>query len=367
MRIACIQIYQKDLPITDGPYVMSTMTLSTIDSTIVKVTTDCGLVGWGEIAPLGPVYQPQHALGARAALCQMAPDLVGFEFDHPLQLHRRMDELLNGHAYAKAALDMAAWDLLGKSRGQRVCDLLGGAVREQVPAYYAVNKGDAEATLAMAKKKIAQGYKRLQIKVGGRSVSEDIEVIRHLWQQLAGQFELVVDANRALTPVQAVQLSQACADIPLLLEQPCDSMAETVSIAHKLRHPVALDESIGSLDNVLLAVQQQTCEAFGLKLTRVGGLTPMQSIRDICEARHLMHTMDDNWGGDLVAAACLHMAATVKPEILPAMWTACDYIAEHYDPVNGIAAVNGVYQLPAGPGLGIEPQADRIGTLVHQF
>lgn len=367
MRLASIQIYQKDLPITDGPYVMSTMTLSAIDSTIVKVTTDCGLVGWGEIAPLGPVYQPQHALGARAALCQMAPDLIGFAFQHPLQLQRRMEELLNGHAYAKAALDIAAWDLLGKSRGLRVCDLLGGAVREQVPAYYAVNKGDVETTLAMARKKIDQGYKRLQIKVGGRSVSEDIAVIKQLWAELAGKFDLVVDANRALTPMQAVQLSQACADIPLLLEQPCDSMAETVSIAHKLHHPVALDESIGGLDDVLTAVQQQACEAFGLKLTRVGGLTPMQSIRDICEARHLMHTMDDNWGGDIVAAACLHMAATVKPEILPAMWTACDYIAENYDPVNGIEAVDGFYQVPTGPGLGIQPKPERIGTLLHQF
>ena len=367
MRLASIQIYQKDLPITDGPYVMSTMTLAAIDSTIVKVTTDCGLVGWGEIAPLGPVYQPQHALGARAALCQMAPDLIGFAFQHPLQLQRRMAELLNGHAYAKAAIDIAAWDLLGKARELRVCDLLGGAVREQVPAYYAVNKGDLDTTLAMAKYKIDQGYGRLQIKVGGRPVTEDIAVIRHLWQQLAGQFELVVDANRALTPMQAVQLSQACADIPLLLEQPCDSMAETVSIAHKLRHPVALDESIGSLDDVLLALQQNACEAFGLKLTRVGGLTPMQSIRDLCESRHLMHTMDDNWGGDIVAAACLHMAATVKPEILPAMWTACDYITEHYDPVNGIKAVAGFYQLPIGPGLGIEPQPERIGTLLHQF
>lgn len=367
MRIKSIQIYQKDLPITDGPYVMSTMTLSAIDSTIVKVTADNGLVGWGEIAPLGPVYQPQHALGARAALCQMAPALIGFSFDHPLQLQRRMDELLNGHAYAKAAVDIAAWDLWGKHQNKRVCDLLGGAIREKVPAYYAVNKGDASVTLAMAKKKLEQGYQRLQIKVGGRAVTEDIDVIRELWQQLGGQFELVVDANRALTPVQAVQLSQACADIPLLLEQPCHSMAETVSISHKLRHPVALDESIASLDDVLSAVQQQACEAFGLKLTRVGGLTPMQSIRDVCESRHIMHTMDDNWGGDIVAAACLHMAATVKAELLPAMWTACDYITEHYDPENGIRAKDGYYLLPTGAGLGIEPKEDRIGTLVHEF
>jgi len=100
MKITEVDVYQKDLPIVDGPYTMSTMTLHSIDTTIVKIVTSSGLVGWGEVTPLGSNYQPQHALGARAAIAHMAPDLIGFSCLNHLLLHRHMDGLLNGHNYA---------------------------------------------------------------------------------------------------------------------------------------------------------------------------------------------------------------------------------------------------------------------------
>jgi L-alanine-DL-glutamate epimerase-like enolase superfamily enzyme len=101
MRISEIHVYQKQLPIIGGPYTMSRITLHSIDSTIVKLVSDTGLVGWGEVAPLGPVYQPQHALGARAAIYEMAPALIGQSALAPLLLRRQMDALLTGHNYAK--------------------------------------------------------------------------------------------------------------------------------------------------------------------------------------------------------------------------------------------------------------------------
>ncbi|TNF86069.1 MAG: mandelate racemase, partial [Gammaproteobacteria bacterium] len=131
MRISEIHVYQKDLPVVDGPYTMSTMTLHSIDTTIIRLVSDSGLVGWGEVAPIGPLYQPQHALGARAALAQMAQGLIGQSCLTPLLLRRHMDGLLNGHNYAKAAIDIAIMDLLGKHYKVRVCDLLGGAERER--------------------------------------------------------------------------------------------------------------------------------------------------------------------------------------------------------------------------------------------
>ena len=108
MRISEIHVYQKNLPIVDGPYTMSTMTLHDIDTTIIKLVTDTGITGWGEVAPIGPLYQPQHALGARAAITEMAPGLIGHSCLHPLLLMRRMDGLLNSHLYAKAGIEVAA-------------------------------------------------------------------------------------------------------------------------------------------------------------------------------------------------------------------------------------------------------------------
>ncbi|TIL82122.1 MAG: mandelate racemase, partial [Mesorhizobium sp.] len=115
-----------------------------LDTTIVKIVTDNGLIGWGETCPVGPTYQPHHPKGARAALDEMAQGLIGADPLQPVALRRRMDGLLNGHRYAKAAVDMAAYDIMGKQFGMRVADLLGGAVTERVPSYYALGIGEPD-------------------------------------------------------------------------------------------------------------------------------------------------------------------------------------------------------------------------------
>ena len=367
MKIAEIHIYQKDQAIVDGPYVMSTMSLTSIDATIVKVVSDTGLIGWGEVSPLGPVYQPQHALGARAALCHLAPTLIGRECLQPLLLQRHMHQHLNGHNYAKASLDFAIMDIIGKHYKVRVCDLLGGAENERLPAYFAISKGSAEDVAAKAKDKVAQGYQRLQIKVGGRDVAQDIEVVHKVWEAVGKRVRLVVDANRGMTGSQAMQLSLACQHIPFLFEQPCNTMEEVANIRPQMSHPIALDESIEGINDMLRAIGGNVCDGFGLKLTRVGGLNAMATMRDICEARGLPHTYEDSWGGDILSAAILHMGATVKPNLLEAVWTAGNYIDEHYDPENAVRSTDGYFTLPTGHGLGVNPHENRIGILVHSF
>ena len=179
MKIAELHVYQVDIPLTEGPYIMSGARLDALDSTVVELVTDTGLEGYGETCPAGPTYQPEHARGARAALAEMAPHLIG---EDPLKanaLHRNMDAHLNGHNYAKAAIDMAHWDLMGKVHGARVCDLLGGAVTEKVPSYYAIGIGEPDEVARLAVDKAGQGYPRLQLKVGGRPVDADIATIRN--------------------------------------------------------------------------------------------------------------------------------------------------------------------------------------------
>ncbi|TIU17466.1 MAG: mandelate racemase, partial [Mesorhizobium sp.] len=107
MRIQSIKVYQVLLPVKGGAYRMASDSVRNLDSTLVEVTTEDGLSGWGETCPIGPVYQPQHALGARAAIAEIAPGLVGEDTTSMRRLAKRMDERLNGHNYAKAALDIA--------------------------------------------------------------------------------------------------------------------------------------------------------------------------------------------------------------------------------------------------------------------
>ena len=109
------------------------------------------------------------------------------------------------------------------------------------------------------------------------------------------------------------------------------------------------------------------CDGFGMKVTRIGGLQPMATFRDICETRSMPHTCDDAWGGDIIAAACTHVGATVSPRLMEGVWLAQPYIEGHFDPENGIRIEGGHIRLPQGPGLGIRPDESRFGAPVASF
>ena len=93
----------------------------------------------------------------------------------------------------------------------------------------------------------------------------------------------------------------------------------------------------------------------------------MRAVRDVCEAMRRPHTCDDSWGGDIIAAACVHMGATVRPELLQGVWIAAPYIDHHYDPVAGISVVDGHIDVPKGPGLGIAPEVSLWGGPVQSY
>ncbi len=367
MKITEIHVYAHDLPVRNGPYTMANAEVWALDTTLVKLVTDTGLVGWGETCPVGPTYQPHHAKGARAALAEMAPGLIGADPLTPIALRRRMDGLLNGHRYAKAAIDIAAYDLMGKHYGARVADLLGGAVTERVPSYYATGIGAPDDIARIAAEKVAEGYPRLQVKIGGRPAEIDIETVRKVWERMGGRVRLAVDGNRGLTTRDALRLSRECPEIPFIMEQPCNTIEEIASIRGQLNHAVYVDENGEDLATVLRVVGQGLCDGFGMKVTRIGGLSAMATFRDICEARSLPHTCDDAWGGDIIAAACTHIGATVQPRLCEGVWLAQPYIEGHYDPENGVRVEGGHVRLPKGPGLGVVPDESRFGTPVASY
>lgn len=367
MKIAELHIYQLDLPVKGGPYTMANAEVWSLDTTIVKLVTDNGLVGWGETCPVGPTYAEAHAQGARAALQLIAADLIGTEV-WPVTLHRKMDTLLNGHNYAKAAIDIAAHDVLGKKFGVSVSDLLGGAATDRVPSYYATGVGAPDDIAQLAANKAAEGYPRLQIKVGGRPVEIDIETIRKVWERISGTgMRLAVDGNRGWTTRDALRVSRECPDIPFIMEQPCNTIEDLGKIRPQVTHGIFMDENSVDLNTVISAAGTGLVDGFGMKVTRIGGLHPMRTFREICEARNLPHTCDDSWGGDIIGAACTHIGATVRPDLLEGVWLAAPYIEGHYDPNSGIRIENGHISVPKGPGLGITPDEDKFGNPVASF
>jgi L-alanine-DL-glutamate epimerase-like enolase superfamily enzyme len=278
-----------------------------------------------------------------------------------------MNSLLNGHNYAKAAIDIAAHDIIGKQTGQSVADILGGSVAENVPSYYATGVGLPDEIARIATEKMKEGFPRLQIKVGGRAIETDIEVIRKVWEAVGTNLRLAIDANRGWTRRDAIRVSRECRDIPFIMEQPCNSAQDLYDLRSQVLHPIYMDESSLNIETVTRAVGTGMIDGFGMKVTRIGGLQPMTTFRDICEAHNMPHTCDDSWGGDIIAAACVHIGTTVAPRLSEGVWIAAPYIDGHYDDENGITIRDGHIALPKGNGLGVLPDEEKFGDPIVSF
>ncbi|WP_434053910.1 MAG: enolase C-terminal domain-like protein [Roseibium sp.] len=367
MKIKSVEIFRHDLPVKNGPYTMANAEVWALQTTLVRIVADNGLAGWGETCPVGPTYAEAHALGAQAALQQMAPSLIGQEV-RPLLLNRAMHGALNGHNYAKAAIDIAAHDLLGKTYCVPVADLLGGAARNRVPSYYATGVGAPEEIARIAAEKRDEGYPRLQIKVGGRPVEADIETIRKVWETVSGSgMRLAVDGNRGWTTRDALRVSRECPEIPFVMEQPCNRIEDLEKIRPQVSHAIYMDESGVDLATAVRAAGLGIVDGFGMKITRIGGLQQMAAFRDMCEALNLPHTCDDAWGGDIIAAACTHVAATVKPTLLEGVWLAEPMIETPYSENGGVRIRQGHIDLPSGPGLGVDVNESLFGDPIATF
>ncbi|MER9883587.1 mandelate racemase/muconate lactonizing enzyme family protein [Mesorhizobium sp. M0118] len=366
MKLAGINVYNVDVPAV-RQLKLASATVLHLQSTVVELITDTRLVGFGETCPAGPVYQPQHMLGARAALQEIGSSLIGLDPRNIGQLNRTMDAALNGSRYAKAAIDIAAWDIAGQAYNRRVCDLLGGATGGTIPAYYSISRASPDEMAREARERQREGYARIQLKIGGRDVEEDIETLHKVKGATALGIRIAADANRSLTSRDAMFLSHRCRGISMVMEQPCNTIEEIAAIRHQLCHPVYMDESAEDVNSILRATSGGVVDGFGLKLTRVGGISALRTIRDICDALSLPHTCDDTWGGDIIAAACVHVGATVAPSRFEGCWIAAPHIRGHFDDENPVRIEAGRIQVPTGPGLGVTPRRDQLGSPIMSF
>jgi L-alanine-DL-glutamate epimerase-like enolase superfamily enzyme len=362
MKITRIEVYGYDLHYVHGRYVMSGgREISALPSTIVRITTDEGLIGWGEVCPLGPAYLPAFAEGARAALREVAPALLGLDPTNLDLVHERMDAALRGHGYAKSPIDMACWDLLGQASGCSVATLLGGLRQTRYPLYIAVPLGSSEEMAAHVRARRAEGIHRFQLKIGGDPYADRDRVARVL--EATGDEDVVVaDANGGWTLQDAIVASRLLTPLPrVYLEQPCPTLEECLHVRRHTTLPMILDEVITDVPSFLRAAHEGAMEAINLKIGRVGGLAPARLLRDLAGALGIRVTVEDMWGGDIVTAAISHLAGSTRPEMLFTVSFMNDWVREHvagYQPRSHA----GVGQTPDAPGLGIHVDTGALGA-----
>jgi L-alanine-DL-glutamate epimerase-like enolase superfamily enzyme len=331
-----------------------------LPSTVVRLTTDDGLTGFGETCPLGPAYLPAHGAGARAALAELAPAVVGLDPCQPAVVHDRMDVALLGHAYAKSAVDAACWDVLGRAAGRPVCDLLGGRRQASFPLYVAVPLGPVEEMARHVEARRADGIHRFQLKLGA-DPHEDAARVRAVLEVTTDEDVVIADANGGWRLQDAVVAARLLEGLDrVYFEQPCPTLEECLYVRQRTTLPMVLDDVITDVGSFLRAWHEGGMDAINLKVSKVGGITRARQLRELAETLGVALTVEDTWGGDLVTAAVSHVAASTRPEALFTVSFMNDWTREHvagYEP----RSRGGVGAAPDGPGLGVEVDVERLG------
>jgi L-alanine-DL-glutamate epimerase-like enolase superfamily enzyme len=192
VRIVSVDVFSYNLRYAHGDYVMSgNRSVASLPSTVVRITADSGETGWGETCPLGSTYLAAFAGGARAALEEIAPSLLGVDPRNLGAIADVMDGALRGHAYAKAAVDIACWDLLGRALGVPVFTLLGGLRSADFPLYVAIPLASPDAMVHHVRARKAEGVRHFQLKLGA-DPREDVARIRAVLDE--GFYVLADDA-----------------------------------------------------------------------------------------------------------------------------------------------------------------------------
>ncbi len=355
--------HRVELPLREGKYSWSGgKSVTVFDSTIVGVETDEGLIGYGEVCPLGPFYLPAYADGVRAGLKELAPHIIGVDPRELAALNLRMDAALKGHPYVKSGIDMACWDILGKAAGLPVCTLMGGRFGESVRLYRAISQEEPDAMAAKVDGYRREGYTRFQLKVGG-DPDTDIARIRAVNKMLKPGDRLIADANTGWTQHEAMRVVRAVRDEDVYIEQPCLTYDECVSVRRHTDHPFVLDENIDSLEMLLRGHADRAMDVVNLKISKLGGLTKTKQARDLCVSIGIAMTLEDSWGGDVTTAAIAHLAHST-PEAF--RFTATDF--NSYVTVSTAEGapqrVDGFMRASDEPGLGIRPRLDVLGARV---
>ncbi|MEM7089440.1 MAG: cis-3-hydroxy-L-proline dehydratase [Pseudomonadota bacterium] len=360
MKITGITVWQVDLPLVEGRYSWSNGNfVEVFDSTVVGIQTDEGITGYAECCPLGSAYLPSFARGVRAGLAELAPYLIGQDPLNIMGINRIMNTALRGHPYAKAPIDIACWDVLGKATSQPVYTLLGGAAQDDVVLYRAISQESPEQMAAKIAGYSAEGYTKFQLKVGG-DANDDIARIHAARDCLKSSDLLVADANTGWTRHEAARVVSAVADLDVYIEQPCLTYEECVSVRRRTALPFVLDEVVDGAGMLVRALAEDAMDVINLKISKVGGLTHAKLMRDLCVASGVPMTIEDTWGGDITTAAIAHLARSTPEEFC---FSATDF--NSYGTVSiaegAPERVNGRMTAPDRPGLGIAPNLEILG------
>jgi O-succinylbenzoate synthase len=318
-----------------------------------------GVAGFGEcVADQDPYYSSETNDTAWHIIERfVAPRVLDVDFAHPRDVFPAL-KAIRGHNMAKAAVEMAAWDLYARQAGVPLSRVLGGT-RDRIASGVSIGIQDSLADLAAkVEREIAAGYQRIKIKIKPGWDLDAVEAVRGR----CGAVPLMVDANAAYSRGDAEHLAKLDRYDLMMIEQPLDydDIADHAQLQRRMKTPVCLDESIKTVNLARDAIAAGACRIINIKPGRVGGFAESIRLHDLCAAEGI-----PVWHGGMLESG-IGRAANIHLSTLPNFSLPGDVAASKryfdpdlIDPPIEVAA-DGTIAVPQGPGLGVAIRHDRI-------
>lgn len=366
MNITGLTLWSLDLTSHTTYHMAEGKTCATVETHVLRLETNSGLEGWGEVCPI-PHYLPAFAKGIPSAIAEMAPKIIGTTPAGVDAQMRTLDTHLIGHAAAKSIVDMALWDLFGQMTGQPLYVLLGGQTRADMPLYHSITCIEPDEMARIAKEAYATGIRQFQAKLGADADwAADAERLTKV-REAVGPGPLVYgDWNCGATKLQATRTGRAVAHLDVMLEQPCKTLEDCAAVRQATGLPMKIDEGAHDLASLLRAHKLGCLDAVALKLSKFGGLSAMRRARDLTVHLGAETCAECTWGSDLVMAASLHFAASTP---VGSLLNTCDlsaYVSPRVCP-DAPTRSKGRIAPPEGAGLGVTPDPDVLGSAVLEI
>jgi O-succinylbenzoate synthase len=330
---------------------------SDLEHILVKLYAD-GLVGWGESAsPVDPYYCEETTETAWHILKDfLLPAVVGKSFASIAQL-RAMYGKVKRNNFAKAGLEMAAWDLLAQAEGKPLHALLGGTRSEILSGVSLGIENDLGRLFGIVDQYLGEGYRRIKLKIGP---GHDVDYLRAVRERYP-DVPLMADANSAYRVADLPILKQLDEFNLMMIEQPLahDDIVDHAQLQRVLKTPICLDESIITVEDARKALDLGSGRIINIKVSRLGGLDEAKKVHDLCQARGV-----PVWCGGMheygIGRAANVAVCSLPGFTLPGDVSGSDkyYAEDIVDPP--ILATRGAIAVPNSPGLGWAPNEERI-------
>ncbi|HEU4793733.1 MAG TPA: mandelate racemase/muconate lactonizing enzyme family protein [Nitrolancea sp.] len=325
------------------------------EGVLLQLMTSDGITGLGEGSPLA-AFGGGTVADVLAVLQDRSPALIGADLASVPGVVATLPRDRSGAAAAYSALDIAAWDALGRSRGVRVASLLGGSVTPIVPVNATVGASTAESAATAARAAVDAGFHTVKLKVGiAGSPEAEAERVAAVREAIGLETGLRLDANGAWTEDEAIEtIRRLEAFRPQYIEQPLPAgdPAALARVRHAVMMPVAADEAVTDLAAVKALIGAAAADVLIVKPMAVGGLEPARTIVELGTLAGLRVVVTTTIDTGIGISAALHLAATLSRPI-PACGLATGPLLASDLLVEPLVVRDGEMRLPAGRGLGV--------------